>query len=202
VTFQEVLNILPDTLPFLRNVWIGGRLLKYGKEFKDVPIVFYIETEFEVPAEYKQYFSNLFAPSVITATASNQWKTQRPQIRLFNDGKLIVDRATGVFVEPPSPTKLSPTLTVEELKLRLPPSIPFTGTVWLTGSLARYGQTWNDADFIIFEKEDWIAQHGILKRMFEEALNGWKCDVGKAIMPEREPVFLFKLYEAGKCLLP
>ena len=138
----------------------------------------------------------------IIAVASNAWKSAKPQIRIYNDGHLIIDRTTKTFIEPPSPTKLSPVLTVEELKERLPPSIPFTGTVWLTGSLARFGQTWNDADFIILENEDWEAQHGVLKRMFEEVLNGWKCDVGKAVMTDREPVMLYKLYEGGACQLP
>lgn len=199
ITFQQVLNILPDELPFKRNVWIGGRLLRYGKEFSDVALPFQIETRFEVETEIRQYFGELFVAAGYSATASNQWKSNKqPMIRLYNDGKLIIDRNTQTFIEPPSPTRLSPTLTVEEVMTRLPQSLPFPVTVWLTGSLARYGQTWNDADFIIFELEDWQQYHGELKRLFEEVLAGWKCDVGKQVMPEREPVSLFRLYDQGQ----
>jgi hypothetical protein len=202
VTLVEVIGSLPDVLPFPRTIWIGGRLMKCGKEFKDNAIVFYVETNFEIEPAIKQFFNTAMQTLGCEATASNQWRSQKGRFPIYTKGVLMVDRTSGMINHLPEATDLDEELTVEELCAAIPQSLPWKIDVWLTGSLAKEGKTWNDADFIIFEENDWKAHAKDFKALLEEVTNGWRCDVGKAVMPDREPVYLFKLYDKGVCTCP
>jgi hypothetical protein len=103
------------------------------------------------------------------------------------------------YTELPTPVHEAPIMTLEQLKKKLPKEIPFKETLHLTGGLVKNGSTCNDVDFLAFYIED-KEQLSEMARYFTEVI-GIKTDVGNKIMKEREPVFCYKLYEGGICLL-
>lgn len=194
-TFRDLVSVLPDKLDYEINVWIGGKLARYGQTSDNV--VFLIESEGETSTEMKQYFSKI--GKGFDATASHRIFDQGiGAVRIYNEGRLIVDRETLCLTELPTPTLTPPILTLDKVLSVLPKQIERKETVYLTGSLVRFGWSGNDADFMV--DSDDSAVYRELRDLFREAI-GWKVDVGNADMPERSPVYKFKIYEDGKCLL-
>ncbi|MBF0484717.1 MAG: hypothetical protein HQL25_08455 [Candidatus Omnitrophica bacterium] len=72
--------------------------------------------------------------------------------------------------------------------------------MYLTGGLVKNGWSCNDADIIIFEEE--AKPHLAQIRNYFTDLFGWKTDVGQVVMADREPVYLYKIYEGGKWQVP
>ena len=131
-------------------------------------------------------------------------------LRLYNEGKLILDKKTLAYKEAPIPIKKLPCITSEEVLAKCPVTIPWTFDIYLTGGVVRKGWSSNDVDLIVTRKgvpvrtlAEPILQEVPpkvlyeMKRFFTNLFN-WHTDVGRAVMPEREPVYLYKLYEDGK----
>lgn len=188
---KDVIQILPETLDYPINVWIGGKLARYGQTSENV--VFLLEGTGEASTEMKQYFNSI--AKQFQATASNRLFEQGVgSIRIYNEGRLIIDKETLCFTELPSPTLTPPILKLEDVLSLLPKTIKFKHTIYLTGSLVRFGWSGNDVDFIVDSEDTEVYKE--LRQFFKEII-GWKVDVGNADMPERAPVYKCRIYEGG-----
>ena len=200
VTLRELIGCLPSVLIFPLNVWIGDRMARYGMTTGN--IVFLIENEEDATEAVRKYFSSLTAALGIQATAMCSWKNNAiSALRLYNEGRLIIDKSTLAYKEIPTPTRCVPVLTIAELIAKLPRTIKWNHTLWLTGGIVKNGWSANDADLIIFEEQTDRSVFVEIARFFTVLL-GWKTDVGGKVMEDREPVYLFKLYERGALCLP
>ena len=199
VTIKEVVAVLPEVLPWALNVWVGDKLARFGRTAD--AIIFLAEMDSEPTVEQRLYFENLMQPLGVAATLYEGWKNKQHEvIRLYNEGRLIVDPATMTYRELPTPVHTVPILTVEELKRKLPKTVPWPHKIYLTGGIVKNGWSANDVDFLVPDvvDRDILAQ---IRKHFSHLL-GWKVDVGNKVMPEREPVYLFLLYQEGTSLLP
>lgn len=196
-TLRDLVSILPDELLYKVNIWLGDKLARYGVTTEN--IIFLVEMEEEPSVEMREYFNSLVKPLGITATVSESWKNRKYNaVRVYNEGKLIIDKYTMTYTELPTAVHEAPVLTLKKLMAKLPKQIPFQATLYLTGGLVKNGFTCNDVDFIAFDVED-KERLSEMASYFTEAL-GMKTDVGNKIMKEREPVYCYLLYEGG-CLL-
>lgn len=197
VNFKQLLGALPQSLPFSYNFWIAGKLARYGMTTDN--LVFLVEGE--ETEEMRHFFNALVEPLGINATVSDNWKGNKYQaIRLYNEGRLIIDKATMSYTELPVETREVIFLTAKEAVSKMPTTIEWKQTLYLTGGLVKNGWSGNDGDIIVsgeIEKKEL----GRMSRFFTDVV-GWKFDVGQAVMPEREPVYLYKLYENGTLCLP
>ncbi len=194
-SFADVVAVLPERLTYPLNVWIAGRLARYGRSTD--ALVFLVEQDEETSTELKLYFEQIAGP--YQATVSHDWRDERvAAVRLYNDGRLIIDKHTLAYTELPTATRTAPVLTVADVLARLPKMIEWPHTVYLAGGLVRNGWSCNDVDFMVDNAD--TAVYAAMRKFFGDAL-GCKVDVGNAAMPEREPVYKFKIYEGGKCLL-
>jgi hypothetical protein len=209
VTISELVSVLPDELPWDLNVWIGGNLARYGKDYGNQ--IFLVELDEEPSDGMVSFFDGLVAPLGIHAAASNTWRNnQISAVRLYNSGKLIVDRETLAYKELPSTVESAPELTADYFLSKLPEKIPYVETIWLTGGLVRSGASFKDAD--IFVGRGKISENGEITfgptgvdprrlgdivRYFSN-LVGWRVDAGRHVMPDKEPIWAYKLYENGK----
>lgn len=193
VNIREMVAVLPKTIPYKINVWVGDRMARFGKTTD--AIIFLAEMATEPTVEQRGFFEQLVAPLGLPATLIENWKNQRySAIRLYNEGRLIVDKETMTYTELPTPVHEPPVLTVEEAMRLLPKTIPFLATVYLTGGLVKNGWTANDFDFISNGPREQLSQ---MAMWFTKRL-GWKTHVGPEVMSDREPVYLWKAYERGK----
>lgn len=187
-TLADVIKGLPDTLKYPLNVWLGGELPRYGQTSKN--LIFLLEGEGETSTELKLYFESI---SKVPATVSYAWRNEKLiALRLYNDGKLIIDKEKLVYTELPSPTKSPPIITLEEIKTKLPKEVKWKQPIFMTGSLVKNGWSGNDVDFMT------ESNHAEIRDFFTELL-GVKVDVGNADMPDREPVYKYLIYD--KCQL-
>lgn len=194
-TFKDIIQVLPKNLDYPINVWIGGKIAKYGQTSEN--LIFLVEQEGSTSRELKQYFEKISRPFI--ATVSSSWRDEKiSAVRLYNEGRLIIDKETLAMTELPCPTRNIPILTLENIQQRLPKIIKWKETIYLTGSLVKYGWSGNDVDFMVDSSD--IMLYRELRNYFTKILE-CKVDVGNAPMPEREPVYKYKLYEDGKrCL--
>ena len=196
ISIDEVVDLLPNKLPWKVNLWIAGKIARFG--LTTDALIFLVEMKEEPSVEMRMFFENLFKP--YPATVIEDWKSQEySAVRLYNNGKLIIDKDKMVYKELPTPVYSAPIMTIEEMKEVLPKEIPFKYTLHLTGGLVKNGFTCNDADFIAFDVQD-TTELLKMAKYFTKVL-GWKTDVGNKVMPEREPVYCYKIYKDGKCLL-
>lgn len=194
VTLKQVVELLPDKIEYATNFWLGDKLIRFGQTADN--IIFYVDQAEEPTAEMRQYFNKLIEPLGKTATVLNSYRdTKFAMMRIYNDGRLIIDRTTLSFTELPSQTKLKPFLTSQEVLAKLPKEIPWKYKVYLTGGLVRNGWSANDGDIIIFDQEA-RADLPAIRKYFSD-ICGWRFDVGQSVMVEREPVYLYKIYEDG-----
>lgn len=201
ITIRDVVALLPATLPWPINVGLAGKLAWYGKTVGTV--IFLTDAQGEPTVEQRQYFEKLIEPLGVPATLSGEWNNSKHNLsRLYNDGRLIVRMENDriVYTELPTPVNESPILTIDEAIKKLPRTIPFKNKLFLTGGLTLNGWTANDFDFIAEKVKD-KRELAMMARYFTGVL-GWKTDVGADVMPEREPVKLYPIYEHGRCLLP
>ena|ERR1051326_3695743 len=197
-TIQDLVRILPEEIEYPIEVWIGGNIARFGITTGN--LIFLVDCDGEPSPEARAYFSGLAAPLGISATVGSNWKDQSiVAVKLYNDGKLLLDRETGSYRGLPVSRKI-PILTAEEMCAKLPAKVPWTFTTYLTGGLVKNGWTANDVDFLILEPT--LSRPVIyeMKKFFTRAL-GWRTDVGQLIMADREPVYLYKIYEQGKLCL-
>lgn len=194
VTLREIVLKLPSLIIYPFNIWIGGKVVRYGRTSDN--LIFLAEGEGDPDSEVMDYFNELVEPLGLSATVSFQWKNESYQaLRLYNQGHMIIDHETLCYTEIPFPTRKIPMITSEELIEKLPPRIAWEETLYLTGSLVKNGWSCNDVDIITFDPIE-RGKMALLRKYLTNIL-GWKTDVGQKVMIEREPVYLFKLYEKG-----
>ena len=195
ITLLELVQALPNNIMYPINIWVGAKLARYGKTNAD--IVFLTDGGESPTNELMQYFDSLVQPLGIAGTLSNGYKYAGLQaLRLYDKGELILDKETGVYKRLPSPAEDAAMLTSQMVIEKLPREIPCMLPVYLTGSIVRHGWSNNDADFLVEGEASWEEMEQ-LNRIFGIAL-GWKTHVGNKVMADREPVYLYKLYEGGK----
>lgn len=198
LTIKELINALPENLIFNLNVWLSGSIAKYGVTVEN--LIFLVDT-LEIPDPYiRNYFNNLVSPLNKQATVSNNWKNNNKNfsVKIYNDGKLIIDKETMTYKELPSVIQQCPGITFEEVVNLLPDNIKWNQVIYMTGGVVKNGFSNNDVDFIIFDEIS-VNDMMDIRKFFTEKI-GWKCDVGVSVMVNREPVYLYKIYENGICL--
>lgn len=201
ITVTQLIAALPETLAYPLKVWVTGEIARYGRTTNN--LIFLADMETEPSAEMKEYFNTLCAPLSINATVAHDWRDKKwlgkkgGLMPLYNDGRLIINRQTMAYTEAPHPASEAPVVTLDDLRQKLPQQVEWQDTLYLTGSLAWRGWSANDVDMIVFMEEPDQPKFHAMRSFFTERL-GWKTDVGHAVMPEREPVYLFKLYENGQ----
>ena len=194
-TFADLIGILPERISYRMNVWIADKLARFGVTTDN--LIFLVELDGEPSVDLRTYFDELVKPLGIAATVSESWKNSKfAAMRLYNDGRLIIDKKTSAYKELPASTRTAPIITVDTLRSKLPKTIEWKCTLWLTGGIVKNGWSANDVDIIIFEPQGDVRIYARIRDFFTKML-GWKTDVGTKVMPEREPVYLFKLYENG-----
>jgi hypothetical protein len=205
VSIRDLIKVLPDKLPWEINVWLSGKLARYG--ITTDTIIFLTDGD-EPTVEQRQFFEKLISP-LGPATINNQWKNETYQaLRIYDRGQLIIDKNTLSVTKLVTPTA-PPILKVEEVISKLPKEIPFEFDICLTGSLVKDGWSANDADFIAYLNFDEDPQLCVkledrtelrqMAKYFTEIL-GWKTHIGNAVMEEREPVYLYQVYHQGQWL--
>lgn len=206
-TFGQLIAVLPDSIIYPINVWATDDMANYRQEVNN--LVFATD-QIAVPSvEQRQYFDSLVKLLGIDATLTNGWhnNTAYP-IQLYADGKLVVNKTDLSITVPLNPT--SPAiLTAAAVWSLLPPTAPFTDTIWATGSMVSLAQSGNDFDMCAgagifdadgnltgFEPIDDIANYANIRDFFSNLL-GWKTQVGHTVITQRDPLF-YKLYENGQ----
>lgn len=195
LTLINLIQILPETIPYDLDVWLGGKLARYGKTTEN--LTFLVKMEKEPSSELMQYFNSLIEPLKFEATVSENWKNSNLSVmKLYNNGRLIIDKKTMTYKELPSVLEEDrPEIKYEEVLAKMPNEIEFKQTIYLTGGIVRNGFSNNDVDFIVFDSD---VTEKFEIRQFLGKLLGTKVHVGSIIMTNREPVYLYKLYENGK----
>jgi hypothetical protein len=194
LTITKLIKALPEQLAYDLDVWIDGKLVRYGKTTEN--LTFLIKMDTEPSCELMEYFNTLVEPLKFNATASNNWKNNNLSVlKLYNNGKLIIDKKTMTYKELPSVIEEDRyEIKYEEVLNKMPKEIEFKQTIYLTGGLVRNGFSNNDVDFIVFDIGiDEIFQ---IRQFFNNILK-LKVHVGTFVMTNREPVYLYKLYENG-----
>ncbi len=187
-TFGNLISVLPEELDYPLNVWIGGKLARYGQTSDN--LMFLVEQDDETSTELKLYFEKISEPYI--ATVSHKWKDEKiSAIRLYNEGKLIIDKNTLTYKELPSPVKSPPIIHLQEVLDRLPKTVNWEHNIYLTGSLVKCGWSGKDVDFMVDSEDTKIFAE--IRNYFGNLL-GCRVDVGNAEMPERNPVYKFLLY--------
>ncbi len=206
-TLSQLVDVLPKKLPnnSKLNVWVGGKLGRYGATSGNV--VFCSDQATEPTNAEMDYWNSLVTPLGISATLSIHWRKEDvATVRLYDDGKLILKNDL-TYSKAPSPPPQKEIITAAWLRSKLPDTIPFPQPIYITGSLVKSGKSNNDVDLLVgvltgpdtFEPIDHKIYSDI-KEYFRELL-GAKVDVGHRIMGEREPVYYVKAYDGGvKCL--
>ena len=91
-----------------------------------------------------------------------------------------------------------PVITSDEVTALLPKNVKWSCDIFLTGGIVKNGWSANDADILAPDatKEEMAEMRDFFTKLF-----GWKTDVGQHVMPEREPVYLCKIFSNTlKCL--
>lgn len=199
LTFLDLVASLPEEITFPLNVWIGGKLARYGKTSETV--VFLLEIDREPTSEEMQFFDSLVQPFGLSGTASEQWRNEFiPAVRIYNEGRLVIDKITGRINELPAPVQLKDEITPELIFPKFPAEIPYKETIWLTGGIAKNGYSMKDVDFLVGEMPFNVVvpaeRISEIRKFFYSLLN-IRVDVGCKLMTDREPISLLKLYEGG-----
>jgi hypothetical protein len=198
ITIVDLVSVLPETIPFRLNIWIAGKIARFGKTTEN--LLFLGELKEFPSVEMRQFFGQIGEALGVQATISGEWRNEAYQaIRLYNGGRLIVDKTTMTYRELPTEVTVAPVITVDELLAKLPNTVEWKQTLYLTGGLTRNGWSGHDVDFITFDVLDNKSVLGTMSKFFTKTL-GWRTDVGSAVMTDREPVYLFKMYEGGVCV--
>lgn len=199
-TLKTLLSVLPDTFLYPIDVWLTDKLVWYGQT-ADTTIIFLAPGNNIGMEALQVYLTSLLTPlGLIAAVQIKFARTNITALRLYDKGTLIIDRDTLMYKTVPTPAVLPPIITTEDIKLYAPLTIPWTQTLFLTGGIVKNGWSGHDVDIITF---DIISPTQVpeMRELFRNAL-GWAIDIGYQVMTNREPVYLFKLYENGnRCLI-
>lgn len=165
-TLLQILAVLPDTAPFAYNFALGDRLLRDGQTAA-TNIFFYTDIGRDPTSDERQAFSSYLKPLGLTCTVLPNWGTNLKLARIYNSGKLCVDRTTGQYTQLPEPSAFSTQFTIDQFKALLPATLPSPSAkyfppntqappatdplqqdIYLTGSLALNLWTCNDVDLM------------------------------------------------------
>lgn len=198
VKITDLIGIMPDKLPWDINVWIGGKIAKYGVTTEN--LIFTTDSKEETNTEKRMYFNGLSEKVGTQGTLSSSWMLRDiGMMRLYNDGRLIIDKKTMCYKELPNPVASLPIFSITELVSKLERTVKWKENIWLTGGIVKNGWSANDIDFIVFDE---IPNNSLVEiKLYFTKLFGWKVDIGKKVMPDREPVYLYKLYDNGNLCL-
>lgn len=199
VTLEEVIRSLPDQIPYKLDIWIADKIARFGRT--DGNLIFLVKMDGEPTPELMTFFTNSVAKLGISATVSNKWKNNEYMaLKLYNtDGNLLIDKKTMNYKDIPKDVFTAPVLTAEEVVKSLPDEVEWDFDIFLTGGIVRNGWSSNDLDILAPDAPDTATLLAIRKLVTMSV--GWKTDVGTKVMPEREPVYLFKIYSnKKKCL--
>jgi hypothetical protein len=195
-TLSQIIAVLPSTILYPINVWLGGKLARYGQTSDN--LIFLTDSEKDPTNEQMQYFNGLVASLDVQATLGRGWKNEAiTAMRIYDNGVLIIDPTTLAYTQLVAPSRTTPILTVDELMSSLPTTIDWQYDIYLTGGVVKNGYSNNDTDMIVFDEKLANSELAAMRDFFRKAV-GWKVDVGRAVMPEREPVYLYLLYSGGK----
>lgn len=202
VTIKQIINCFPEKIPYEFNFWIAGKIARYGITSDN--ILFLIESKNFPSSEMMQYFNSMVDKLGINATVSNHWKNQRfAAIRLFNDGILAVDKETMAYKTMPTPIYSAPVIELKNVLEDLPKNIPWNFPIYLTGGLVKNGWSAHDVDMIVFKDDEDIDTDTIRKmKSYFASRIGCFTDIGKVVMKDREPVYLYKIYDNANICLP
>ncbi len=207
LSFESLYDSLPRKIKFDKNFWIGGKMAEYGLTTDN--LIFIVGQDEEPSVEMRQYFNDLVFQHGFEATVSNSWKDRRiSKVPLYGQGELL----NAKYFEVDN----IPILTADEVKQKSPKEVKWQFPIFFTGSVVKNGWSGNDFDIVVGEPiwENWEDSSNIIVgfekvdakeiaevRDFFSNLLGWKTHVGQAIMPHKEPVYLFKAYDNKKSCL-
>jgi hypothetical protein len=192
-TLKELVGVLPESIPFQDKIWVTGKLVRFGISGENILFV----TDAPVTQELNMFFCNLVGQLGVFATVKDDWRSHKFQaLRLYQDGELIIDKATLEYKKIPTHTKDIVLVTTDEIRKKLPPTIPWNYEIYLTGGVVKHGWSANDIDIMVLEPIE-TRELFKIKSFFAEIL-GWPTDVGRDFIPNKEPIYLFKIYRNGQ----
>lgn len=193
VTFKDLLAVLPETLAVKADVWVSGPMARYGKTAEK--LLFLLR---EDSVEVKDFLNFLISPLGLGAQFSMGWRQAGiSAVRLYAKGELVWDRDVVAYKLPLIPVESPIHMTVQEVLAALPDTVPFEETIYLTGGMVRQGFSCQDVDFLVLDTRVVGQKLADMRDYFKQYL--WlSVDVGNRVMPDREPVYLYKIYEQNK----
>lgn len=223
ITLKEILNILPDVIPYKENIGINGRI-RFGRQIGNISLT--VQIDEQVPTEMSTYFHNLFMGATNgkkQVALDNSWRNRNNNpLWIYSEGektvKIIDDKI--VYVKPIQPRDLPVWLPVEKIKEKIKTlRWKFPVDCYLTGGMVREGGSFNDVDFIIgtvgvdaegnlimtevADREMCSNVRAVLQNHFgaEVGVNSLylygqlHVDVGSKIMTTKGQVYLCKVFE-------
>lgn len=193
-SLRDLIQVLPEIIPYSCNLWMTGKVVRYGLGAGN--ITFVGDHSAEQHQLISLHLNQVLNSKVENVLLSRFWRTnQITGLRVYQDGRLIIDKNTLQYKEIPNPIIDNPYITIDEVIKKLPQNIPWNHTIYLSGGILKNGWSFKDVDMIIFNPAAAKDISPII-HYFKEILN-WHVDIGQSIMTDREPVYLFKLYENG-----
>lgn len=192
-TLKELISILPDKIPFQDRIWVTGKVVRFGISGDNILFV----TDGPVSQELNTFFLEVVNPLNVYSVVKNEWRSHKfIALRLYQDGELIIDKATLEYKKIPNSTKDIILATTDDIRAKLPPTIPWNYEIYLTGGLVKYGWSAKDVDIIILEPIE--AQELLKIKNYFAGILGWPVDAFDRPAPDREPIYLFKIYRGGR----
>jgi len=195
LTIDQLVKALPKHLDTSVNVWVIGKIAMYGSTPDN--IVFLVDSDVEPDSSTKMFFNSIVEPFGFQATASNDWKcnNNKTRIRLYDKGELIIDKNTMSYTRPAPVVDKPFTITAKEVIAMLPKSVEWPFDIYMTGGVVKNGFSNNDVDFIVLDPID--RQTLVDIKNYLNLYISCTVHVGSSIMPDREPVYLYKVYTNG-----
>jgi len=138
ITLHDLIQILPDKITFPINVWLAGKIVAYG--IASGNLMFLMEKDTAPTVEEKEYFNSLVSNLGIYATITNSWRDKTySALQLYTNGILMLDKTTFSYKILPARRPILPIITVTDLLAKLPETIEWQQTMYLTGGLTRNG---------------------------------------------------------------
>jgi hypothetical protein len=196
ITIGEIVDLLPETIPFREDIWFKGNLVKSGVILSR-EVWFY--TKDKLNLELIGFMNSITKPEDIHFRFTCRLVEPISKLLVYRDGKLVIDKKL-LNRDKSSNYINKKALTINGFISKLPKNIPIPCTIWVTGGLVKWGITFHDLDFIIYEIKDYNQYYKDIKKLFSDIYN-IKVEVGYYLFINREPIYLFKLYDKGNLLI-
>lgn len=128
-TLLDILAVLPDTVPFNYNFGISGRWLRDGQS-SETSVTFLCDCQTEPSEELKTVFNSYLKPLGLTSTVTNGMQGNLKVARIYNNGALCVDRATGQYTSLPAAVAYPQVFTWAQFRALLPDTLPIPSNKW------------------------------------------------------------------------